>query len=763
MILDSIPIQRPSRGFLSRIGDFFAGRASRAEQDAPQKLLQAMIPVSWQHTGEPELSTMTTDDMVMAFEREAMIYAAVHARATDVSALPIKITLDGEEVLPPWPDALTMFDSANPHESFGDLVYALCVDFDLTGEFFSLWDAQAGQLWWLPSYKTTVLPGPGALVAGYEVDLFGVKSRFIPDEVVSGRRHGPRNVINGISPILPLERTVKLLSYQEAFEAALMKNQARPSGFLSSEHPLSEPAKDAALKSFRLAYGGAKNAGKVALLAGNLKYQQVSLNPIDVGLQQAYDRCERNICKSYGVPLARLVGDNRNFATAENEMFVYWSSSLGPLIAALEQAFNRVVFAGVPGAKIHFDTSRVIYLQRAQKDLYTTALAATGNNAVITQNEARTKLLGLPPIDDPAADRLNQPVFRPYTFVDVSNPPPEVPTVTQKDAQTQQAPATKLLPDGALSRRVAAIHARAASKRAAHQLRVLDREARTVREQVALPVLRSMLDADREAVKAWDKTRSEAFRETGVLSQFRTVQTPHGIEIRVGEKTVDLPDAKQFIGPLTDDLQTYLVDAYQRLGAEAWDLLMQHKRALYRAKACARVQDQGVGEPPPEDPNEYDTYDPRVSEALKKRTVEIKTVPIGVQEIARNVLKGCVERGESMAQMDDALGELFSQLEEWEANRIAFTESGSACNLANQWAMEDAGASKKKWIQANGSQDKRETHTANMNQGEIKFEDRHLNQMLHPQDDSAPLSPQQLASESINCGCVEVETEFYDV
>jgi HK97 family phage portal protein len=106
----------------------------------------------------------------------------------------------------------------------------------------------------------------------------------------------------GLSPLSYAAETIRLgLSY-EKFGVNFYGNGAMPSGTFESPNPLSDTAYDRLKKDIKENYTGLKHAGIPMLLEEGMKWNQVTINPIDAQLLESKYFQIEDICRIYRVP-----------------------------------------------------------------------------------------------------------------------------------------------------------------------------------------------------------------------------------------------------------------------------------------------------------------------------------------------------------------------------------------------------------------------------------------------------------------------------
>ena len=126
----------------------------------------------------------------------------------------------------------------------------------------------------------------------------------------------------------------------EEYGASFFANGAHPGGVL--EHPgvLKDPGK--VRDSWQAAYGGSKNAGKVAVLEEGMKYQQIGIPPEEAQFLETRKFQISEIARLYRVPL-HLIGDleHSTFSNIEQQSLEFVKYTLQPWVVRWEQAMTK--------------------------------------------------------------------------------------------------------------------------------------------------------------------------------------------------------------------------------------------------------------------------------------------------------------------------------------------------------------------------------------------------------------------------------------
>ena len=293
-------------------------------------------------------------------ERTAMqttaVYSCVRILAEAVASLPIHVyryTDTGKERVYDHPLYYLLHDEPNP---------------EMTSFVFRE-TLMSHLLIWGNAYAQVIRDGSGRVLSLYpllpdkmEVDrdehgrLFYTYTRNTnenPNFSEYGRvRLQPEDVLHipglgfdglvGYSPIAMAKNAVGMTLACEEYGASFFENGATPGGVL--EHPgvLKDPAK--VRESWHAAYGGSRNAGKVAVLEEGLKYQQIGIPPEEAQFLETRKFQIDEIARLYRIP-PHMVGDldKSSFSNIEQQSLEFVKYTLDPWVIRWEQSIQRAL------------------------------------------------------------------------------------------------------------------------------------------------------------------------------------------------------------------------------------------------------------------------------------------------------------------------------------------------------------------------------------------------------------------------------------
>jgi len=775
----------------SRIQLNFASRSRRVNQ--------AFIQDNWIAQGEPNYSGHTDIDYVATFERQPYVFAAITAVADDIAALPVQLKFNNE-VIPRdrWPSMFDVFKNANLDDSFADLTRALVIDQILMGEFFAL--IEDGKLFWVPAWRTRPIPDKIKRIGGFITEVNGQKTVYRRDDMIYLPDHGPRHMVEGMSRLDPLTHTLKKDGKQVGYELSLWANNGRLAGLLKTDQQLTQDDINELDEQWHVKYGGTNATGKTAILHSGLDYTRIGVTAEESGYHQSRKENVDEILAVLGVPPTRVMRtDNVNYANSVSELGTYYRNTVRPRADRFFAALTRTLMRGTKW-EIKADYSQIHYLVLERKDLFLMAQSAF-TSGLFSLNESR-ELVGAQESDVDWADEPLKPQQMATAFSgegygltpetpqlpahDNTAPAPKADASTasaqtddenQTDApvvnsaialsgtqiesllqiinkvvlgklprasaveimkaafnlQTEQADAMlgevgksfepEVKDDGLRSAREALIDRSLRAKVLRHKA-ALKREYQIAREDLAVPILEAM-------AKANDQALLDDLRDRG-----KRAPNPHD--------PPKLPSADVFDEITNEKVNAYVIGAWSRVGQEELDTILADRSALSKLETRDSVTNIS---------GSFDLQDPEVIAELAAREVQFKTLTEDLQGRVSELIVSGLERGLSINQIRQELNAFFVGLLDWQATRIARTESVIATNKAARTAMKQVGAKTKRWLHS-GNPQGRIGHISNARQGDIPFDKLFSNGMDHPGDTRAS------ADEIINCQCAMVATGF---
>jgi len=213
-------------------------------------------------------------------------------------------------------------------------------------------DAPPRELWPLRPDRVRVVTGASGLPLAYAYTAGGRTTEFPVDPatgrcaVMAWRLFDPLDEWRGASPLAAASAAIEQHNAAGAWNQALLRNGARPSGALVYA-PKDGPWELAPDQFQRLRetlaadVSGPANAGKPLLLEGGLDWRPMSLTPKDMDFLSAKHAAAREIATALGVPPMLLgVPGDATYANYREARLALWEETILPLLDGLASELN---------------------------------------------------------------------------------------------------------------------------------------------------------------------------------------------------------------------------------------------------------------------------------------------------------------------------------------------------------------------------------------------------------------------------------------
>jgi len=219
--------------------------------------------------------------------------------------------------------------------------------------------------------------------------------------------------IRGLSPVGSAREGLGLNSALGRYAGATFRNGARLGGVLKvPPGPESEDLIANLTKGFEARHAGTDNAGKVAVVSGDIGFEQVTMSMSDAEFIAARELSTREVCRIFSVPPSLIAGESggsMTYSTVALEMQALQRLGLGPLLNYVAAALSADRDLVGPMEYIDFSYEGLLRADDAARAQFYSAGIGAG---WLTPNDVR-RLEDLPPLE--GGDAPRQP----------SNPPPQ--------------------------------------------------------------------------------------------------------------------------------------------------------------------------------------------------------------------------------------------------------------------------------------------------------------------------------------------------
>jgi HK97 family phage portal protein len=254
-----------------------------------------------------------------------------------------------------------------------------------------------------PSRVTPMVAADGGVF--YELrrdDISGISAETVvvpADVVIHDRINCLFHPLIGMSPIFACAVAASQgLSIQNNSKN-LFSNGSMPSGILTTPLNMTDETAARMKALWEASYSG-DNAGRVAILSNDLKYQPLAFNAVDMQLIEQFNLSSKTVCTAYHVPPQLLdIGNDPAYANLTPYIQKYYSQCLQRLLNHMERALDNGLGLGKRFGNNYgteFDPDDLIWMDAEAKAKAAQDGIGSGG---MSPNEARKRYYSLGPVD----------------------------------------------------------------------------------------------------------------------------------------------------------------------------------------------------------------------------------------------------------------------------------------------------------------------------------------------------------------------------
>ena len=251
---------------------------------------------------------------------------------------------------------LDVLERPNPQQGWSEFIENVLGFKLLTGNSyihgvspkFGVNKEQYHELYILPSQYTEIITGNMLKpIAGYELNLNGIKTKFEEKEIMHLREWNPNytdsKFLYGLSPLQVANRVLTLSNENYLANMKAAQNMGAMGILSSGDNQILEPeVVEVMEKTYREKFGGANNRGKVLVTGANIKWQNMGLSPVDLNIIQSQQMNLRTMCNVYNVNSALLNDpENKTYNNMREAKKALNINAVIPLLCSFRDEMNR--------------------------------------------------------------------------------------------------------------------------------------------------------------------------------------------------------------------------------------------------------------------------------------------------------------------------------------------------------------------------------------------------------------------------------------
>src|SRR5215212_10368599 len=354
---------------------------------------------------QPSYPTLTTSAPLNVTTANALrvsdAYACVRVLADSISSLPLHVyrkTDQGRQPAGENARAVQLLNRPSPGSTGVDLISQIMVHLNVHG------DAFVGKYRADNEIVQLGLITPESI----QVELRGRRIVYLLDTVKGRTEHGPEDILHikgmsadglrGLSPVTQCRTALGLSSSLQTSAKVYTEQGSKPTGVLTAPNGNSTRALERIAETWAAKHGGVENMHRVAVVAGDVKFEPIAFSADDSQFLQQRELSAREVARIFRVPAWAIdapTGDSLTYATALEQSRALATYSLRPWATRIERAISNDPDLCPGGTYVQFDFDGLLRADaKTRADTYTLALNA--DTGWMRRDEVR-ELEDLPP------------------------------------------------------------------------------------------------------------------------------------------------------------------------------------------------------------------------------------------------------------------------------------------------------------------------------------------------------------------------------
>jgi HK97 family phage portal protein len=264
------------------------------------------------------------------------------------------------------------------------------------------------QLYVLDPTRVHTLVGPGPTIF-YRLQADNLAPENSQDvivpqsEIIHDRMNAIFHPLVGVPPITACYASASQGIAIQRAATKFFQNNAQPGGVLSAPGQISESTATRLKKMWEERFGG-DNQGRLAVLGDGLKFEKMSINPVDAQLIEQFKVTGEQICTAFHVPAFKVgLGPIPTYQNAAVLNQIYYSDCLQTLIEDLEGGIDE----GLRLPANYYIEADLDALLRMDAATLMNVLKEGVGAGIMAPNEGRLRI-NLPPVEGGEGPYLQQ-------------------------------------------------------------------------------------------------------------------------------------------------------------------------------------------------------------------------------------------------------------------------------------------------------------------------------------------------------------------
>ena len=688
--------------------------------------------------------------MLQQYEKSLYVFACVDMISKKIAATPFWLYQvlnskgDTNEIMSH--PAIDLMDRPNQFQDHEEFFKITAINLNLCGDAF--WfkarndRGEVAELWNLRPDFVEIIKDPELFIKAYKFNKTdGTSEIIMPEDIVHFRIPTPLDDYYGTSPIKSANIRIDTESYASQYQRDFFLNNARPDGIIKANvgASLTEEQKSEIREEFERRHKGVGKNSKLAVLEGDIAYQQVSISQREMDFIESMKFTRDDILVAFHMPKILVsITDDVNRSTSETGMNIFLAETVDPQNKSMWRKINESLISDDFEDTLFFEPEQQAKEDReAKRADYESGL----KNGYLTINEVRAEE-NLEPVE--GGDKIYLPFnMMPIgTMSDASQKSIRANYIRNKEIEAKHARMKVFRGKGLLYKKLVLKEAIINELKKEYAQESTNDHAKTLK--TAKKAVGRQEKAENKATALIKAELRDQYAEMVIKSiEQRSKQLKDAMDNQAAEQKtkllavldkIDINKAKSVakrkaIGKETKDAVNTFYKGQQGVFAEFLFPFVEEYLRQSAMENMAMVNPQKTFE-----------MTPAIKVALKTRA---KQFGLGVNDTTREKISSAIaaglEAGEGMTQISDRISEVYKEFPTWRSDLIARTEATAANNegIIEAYKQSDV-ATHKEWI---ATKDERTRPEHAMMDGEIVAVDKNFSNGL-----KYPSEP--------NCRCV---------
>lgn len=257
---------------------------------------------------------------------------------------------------------LNLLYKPNPFQTKTEFVETTVINLKCTGDAYWWKVRNKGgrviELWNLRPDLMEIIPDESNFIKQYKFKKLDGSEYFIePTEIIHFKYPNPLSQFYGLSPIQSASGRIQTEEFASAYQKNFFLNSARPDAVVKNKNETLTPdQKEDLREGWSKRHQGLKNTSKLAILSGDLEYQQISLSQREMDFIESMKFTRDDILVAFKVPKPIVaIVDDVNRANSETAMYIFLSETIKPEIARIVEKINEELIIPDFGAEFYLE------------------------------------------------------------------------------------------------------------------------------------------------------------------------------------------------------------------------------------------------------------------------------------------------------------------------------------------------------------------------------------------------------------------------